>query len=506
MPLPLTSPERTEALLDTLLASPGAATAKLDGESAVLLSQSTTSLSSAESALSGARAALEDARTSLEELKTQGVLAGPAKTAREAAVAAVGGLTKMQLLELRRVRNNPANMTRAVVCCTCTLLKACGAEPKQLGRRDSTGSVTALTRRESSGSAVLSRRDSAGSPMTPSQLSRRESGGSAAVLARRDSGLGGGSPGGGTPKRRAVQLVAWEDALKLLDAPEFLAALALQPRQMLPLALAPALVAVLRQWVSAGVEEHDHEPAAEEDHPSGAAPPTPATPTRTDTARSLSSPSPSPSSPPVASVQSLWHECVTQPERTAPLRPLEPADATRGHAAVASLYAWCRAVLAAAELLGAALKTHAARLAEGTVDVSQREAALKAAQRAAVASHAEREAVAVVRALSGALALVDEAFSEAQDEQLWRPNEVFSAEPPALLKKGSSVAIADEDEDEDDPVVEVVENQPDGWNLTSMMIDADRQAALRVQSVYRGSSERRRSRSSSEIEDTMAAA
>ena len=32
MPLPLTSPERTEALLDTLLASPGAATAKLDGE------------------------------------------------------------------------------------------------------------------------------------------------------------------------------------------------------------------------------------------------------------------------------------------------------------------------------------------------------------------------------------------------------------------------------------------------------------------------------------------
>ena len=80
----------TEALLDTLLASPGAATAKLDGESAVLLSQSTTSLSSAERALSGARAALEDARTGLDELKTQGVLAGPAKTAREAAVAAVG--------------------------------------------------------------------------------------------------------------------------------------------------------------------------------------------------------------------------------------------------------------------------------------------------------------------------------------------------------------------------------------------------------------------------------
>lgn len=500
------SPERAEALLDTLLASPGAAITKLDGESADLLLQSTTSLSSAEHALHSARAALEDARTSLDELKTQGVLAGPAKTAREAAVAAVSGLTKMQLLELRRVRNNPAHMTRAVVCCTCTLLKTCGAEPTQPSRRDSTSSVPALSRRESSGSAVLSRRDSAmlsrrdsaGSPMTPSQLSRRESGGSAAVLARRDSGLGGGSPGGGTPKRRTLQLVAWEDALKLLDAPDFLALLALQPRQVLPLALAPAMVAVLRQWVS-DVEEDE---PAEEDSPSGAPLPTPATPTRTDTSRSLLSPS----SPPVASVQSLWHECVTQPERTVPLRPLEPGDAARGHAVVAALYAWCRGVLASAELLGTALKTHATRLAEGTVDVSERETALKAAQRAAVASHAEREAVAVVRALSGALALVDEAYGEAQDEQLWRPAEVFSAvPPPSLLRQGSSVAIADENED-NDPVAEVIGDQPDGWNVTSMMIDADRQAALRLQSVYRGSSERRRSRSTSEMEATMAAA
>lgn len=75
-----------------------------------------------------------------------------------------------------------------------------------------------------------------------------------------------------------------------------------------------------------------------------------------------------------------------------------------------------------------------------------------------------------------------------------------NAPPPLLQKGGSSVVAADaeEEKDDDDLLTQRFELQPDGWNVTSMMIDHHRQAALRVQSAYRGSSERRRrSRSSS---------